>query len=685
MTTSPHETRVTQRSPTLSACPSVRLPVWPAGRTAGRRSWLVAAWFAVSAAGAQVPDERTLLGDVPSVFAASKYDQPLAEAPADVTIVTRAEIQRYGWLTLADVLRGVRGFLVTSDRNYAYAGVRGFARTGDYNGRILLTVDGHRVNDSIYDQALLGNESPVDIDLVERVEIVRGAGSSVYGSNALFGVINLITRRGRDVGGAEMAALLGTQRTLGARLTVGDRLDGSNEYLLSVTAGETDGEASIHFPAFERSYGGTASGNDAERWVKALAKWRTGDFSVAAVYASRTKQLPTAPYNAEFNDRRNETTDARAWIEGRYDGRVLSGDLRARVAWDQYRYEGNLVQSLAPDTINEDRSRGSWWSGELTYSREVSNTLTLLAGAEVQSDLRNVQENGNRTESGGSGIYVPLFYASENSRYWAVFAQAEWQIAPGWDATIGLRHDAYASFGGVTDPRLALIHRPSTDLTLKFIYGQAFRAPNDYELYYNDGGGSQKANPTLEPEHVRSAEALAEWRFAPDWRAVGAFYFNRISGVINTVTDPGDGLLVNVNEERVIGRGVEVEIEGRTPFGLEVFATATTQFGNIPIGSPRTQVKGRLAQGFAGDRVTVALEGIFQTARTTLQDTVVSAQTLTNLVVTAQKYWKGVRVAAVVQNLFDTALADPASSEHRQDRIPSPGRQFFLKLEYAFQ
>jgi len=296
-----------------------------------------------------------------------------------------------------------------------------------------------------------------------------------------------------------------------------------------------------------------------------------------------------------------------------------------------------------------------------------------------------VQENGNRTEGSGGGSYVPSFYASENSRYWALFAQAEWRIAPGWDATIGLRHDAYASFGGVTDPRLALIHTPSPDLTLKLIYGQAFRAPNDYELYYNDGGVSQKANPNLAPERVRSTEALAEWRFAPGWRAVGAFYFNRITDVISTIEDSNDGLLVNVNAETAIGRGVEAEIEGRTAFGLELFATATTQFGAITVSSPRTQVKGRLAQNFAGDRATVALESIFQTARTTLAGTVVPAQALTNLVFTAQKFWKGLRVAAVVQNLFDTTLADPAGSEHRQDRIPSPGRQFFLKLDYAFQ
>ncbi len=674
----PHETPATDLPPVLPTPGAM-----PGSRYA--QLWLFAAWWAWSNAGAQTPDERALLGEVPSVFAASKYDQPLSEAPADVSIVTRAEIQRYGWLTLADVLRGVRGFLVTSDRNYSYAGVRGFARTGDYNGRILLTVDGHRVNDSIYDQALLGNENPIDIDLVERVEIVRGAGSSVYGSNALFGVINLITRRGRDVGGGEAALLAGTQKTLGARITAGDRVGQNSEYLLSLTGGETDGDANLHFPAFNWNNGGMASNADAERWVKALAQWRTGDFSLAAVYASRTKQLPTAPFNAIFNDNRNETTDTRAWVEGRYDAHVMGGDLRARVAYDEYRYEGNLVQSLVPDVVNEDRSKGTWWSGEVTYSRSLQDDLTVLVGAEVQSDLRNVQENGDSAERGGRGIYSPYFYASEKSRYWALFAQAEWRIAPGWDATIGVRHDAYASFGGVTDPRLALIHTPSRDMTLKLIYGQAFRAPNDYELYYNDGGVSQKANPDLSPERVRSAEALAEWRFAPGWRAVGAIYFNRITAVINTVTDSSDGLLVNVNSEQAIARGIEAEVEGRTSFGLELFATVTTQLGTVATNAPRTQVKGRLAQGFAGDRATVALESIYQTARTTLAGTVVPGQALTNLVFTAQKFWQGLRVAAVVQNLFDTTLADPAGPEHRQDRIPSSGRQFLVKLEYAFR
>jgi outer membrane receptor for ferrienterochelin and colicins len=650
-----------------------------------------ACWLATAAlaAGTQAspaaPDERTLLSDVPSVFTASKYDQPTSEAPADVSVVTRAEILRYGWLTIADVLRGVRSFLVTNDRNYSYAGVRGAVRTGDYNGRILLLVDGHRVNDTIYDQALLGTEGPVDLELVERIEIVRGAGSSVYGSNAFFGVINVITRRGREVGGVEAGAFGGSQQTYGGRITIGDRIGASSEYLLSATAGKTNGERTLQFPTFRDINDGMAVDQDADRWVKALAQWRIGDLSLSAVYDQRTRHVPTAPFNSVFNDARNETTDTRAWLEARYDTALAGGNLTARAAVDDYRYEGNLVQSIAPDIVNQDRSQATWWTAEATWSRDLADNLRLLLGAEAQSDIRNRQENGDRTFGGNDDLgYQRYFLATDSTRYWALYGQLEWQIARGLEAALGLRHDQYSSFGGVTDPRLALIYRPVDDLTLKLIYGQAFRAPNDYELYYNDGGVSQKANPGLQPERIRTSEALVEWRFAPQWRAVGAFYYNRITDLVTTVTDASDGLLVNVNSQSQIGRGLEAEIEGRTGFGLEMFGAATTQLGEVAVGAPRTQLKGRLAQSFLGERAIAALEAIYASSRQTLLGTTIPGQTLTNLVFTAQNFWPGLRLTAAVQNVFDATLADPGGPEHRQDRIPQPGREFWLKVDVAF-
>src|SRR4030042_556374 len=87
-----------------------------------------------------------------SVYGASKFEQKLMEAPASVTIINRNEIKKYGYRTLADILRSVRGLFVTNDRKYEYLGVRGFNRPGDYSTRILLLVDAHRLNEGLYDQ-----------------------------------------------------------------------------------------------------------------------------------------------------------------------------------------------------------------------------------------------------------------------------------------------------------------------------------------------------------------------------------------------------------------------------------------------------------------------------------------------------------------------------------------------------
>jgi outer membrane receptor for ferrienterochelin and colicins len=107
------------------------------------------------------------LSEIQIIYSASRYEQTAADAPADVTIISHSEIERHGWQTLAEVLSVVRGYFVTYDRAYRYAGIRGFGRLGDYNSRILLLVDGHRLNDNIYDQAFLGEDLPIDLSLVE--------------------------------------------------------------------------------------------------------------------------------------------------------------------------------------------------------------------------------------------------------------------------------------------------------------------------------------------------------------------------------------------------------------------------------------------------------------------------------------------------------------------------------------
>ena len=138
------------------------------------------------------------------------YMQKVTEAPSSVTIITADEIRGFGHRTLADVLRTVRGFYVTYDRNYSYLGVRGFSRPGDYNARVLLQVDGHRLNDNVFGSALIGTEFPLDVDLIERIEIIRGPSSALYGTSAFFAVINVITQTRQPENGLEASATLGS-------------------------------------------------------------------------------------------------------------------------------------------------------------------------------------------------------------------------------------------------------------------------------------------------------------------------------------------------------------------------------------------------------------------------------------------------------------------------------------------
>src|SRR3984957_3665237 len=128
------------------------------------------------------------------VFSASKHLEDSRQAPSSVSTITAEDIRRYGWRKLGAALSSLRGFHTSYDRNYTYLGVRGILRPGDYNSRVLLLVNGHRMNDNVFDNAFIGTEFQLDLDLIDHIEVVRGPSSSLFGTNAVFGVINVITR-----------------------------------------------------------------------------------------------------------------------------------------------------------------------------------------------------------------------------------------------------------------------------------------------------------------------------------------------------------------------------------------------------------------------------------------------------------------------------------------------------------
>src|SRR5690242_17273869 len=130
-----------------------------------------------------MPLESLMQIEVPQVYGASKLDQKVTQAPASVTIITSDEIKKYGYQTLGDLLESAQGFYVSNDRNYQYLGTRGVS-LGDFNSRVLIMVDGHRVNNNLTDGAFIGNAFILDLALADRVEIIRGPNAVLYGNNA---------------------------------------------------------------------------------------------------------------------------------------------------------------------------------------------------------------------------------------------------------------------------------------------------------------------------------------------------------------------------------------------------------------------------------------------------------------------------------------------------------------------
>src|SRR5688572_14503557 len=178
-------------------------------RAAGVLSALLGA-----AAGAQLPtatSEGLLLDSLLNtrISTVSKYAQTTTEAPASVTIVSSDEIRDHGYRNLTEVLENVRGVYFSDDRNYLHVGTRGFGRPSDYNNRILVLVDGHTLNEHVWGSAPVGSDLTVNLSAVERIEVVRGPGSVLYGTNAMFGVINIVTKTGTQLNGAVVGGRVG--------------------------------------------------------------------------------------------------------------------------------------------------------------------------------------------------------------------------------------------------------------------------------------------------------------------------------------------------------------------------------------------------------------------------------------------------------------------------------------------
>ncbi|MBI5639657.1 MAG: TonB-dependent receptor [Nitrospirae bacterium] len=632
------------------------------------------------------------LMDLP-VYGASRFEQKASEAPSSVSIVTSDEIKKYGYRTIADILRSIRGFYVTYDRNYNYIGVRGFNRPGDYNTRILLLVDGHRMNDNLFNQASVGTDFPLDVDLIGRIEIIRGPGSSLYGDNAFFAIINIVTRGGSDLKGLEISGSLASHDTHSGGLNWGKRFSDDLNLILSSSVMDSKGRKRLFFqefkdPAFNN---GVAEDSDYDRSYSFFAKLSFNEITIEGAYASRKKGIPTAPFGTVFNEPGNQTTDIRGFMDLKFrhtfENRL---EAAARVYYDYYNYHGDYVYDFADPLnplqrlINKDIGEGRWWGGEVLLTRNLSERHRISAGIELRNNEKQLQHTYYESP------YLNIFEDNRHSTIWSLYLQDEFHVSDKLILNGGVRYDHYKTFGGTTNPRLAMIYNPHANMTFKLLYGEAFRAPNAYELYYDAVEIGQKSNPGLKPEKIRTYELVYEQYHGKQFRSSVTGFIYKIDNLISQTIDSSDGLLFFENKEDVKARGVEFELEGQWTSGLRgkisyaFVKTEDLQTGEEMSNSPRHLAKLNILLPLLGDKIFLGLEEQYGSRRKTLSGDDAKAIYVTNVTLFAKNIIKSLEVSGSIYNLFDYTYGDPGAEEHLQDIIEQDGRSFRLKLAYAF-
>ena len=644
--------------------------------------------------------------EIPVVTGASKLEQKTTQAPASVTIVTADEIKKYGHRTLADVLQSVQGFNVSYDRNSAFLGTRGVS-LGDFNSRVLLLVDGHRVNNNLTDGAAIGTDFILDIDLVDRVEVIRGPSAVLYGDNAFFGVINVITRSGAQINGLETSFDYGAFDTYKGRATFGKQFTNGLNLVLSGTIYDSQGAQRLFYKEFNNPNlnNGVADGLDGDSYRSFFGSLGYTDFTLEGAFNHRTKLNPTGQFSqageivppptipptppipfivTTFNDPRLRTVDDRGYVALKYAHSFQEVvDVTARVYYDSYTHEIGFPQTsilgstITSSSFSTENDVGEWWGTEVELTKQWER-LVLTLGAEYRDDFHQEEQNSSSSQP-------PVMLDRES---YGIYVQSDLTILTNLHLNAGLRYDQYGHFAPAFDPRLALIYNPIKTATLKAIYGTAFRTPNFYEL----------SNPSLglQPENITAYELVYEQEIGSHLRSSVSGFYNQMNNLIVQ----NSGSITNLNADT---KGVELALEGFWASGVRGRASYSFQETrdkslawsmpdspnhlvklNLSVPVWREKVFADVEFQYTSDRNSLHNAPVFGSAPITVQGETATGFGIVNFTLFSRELVKNLEFSVSVYNILDVRYSDPASLNHVQDLIPQDGRSFRIKATYRF-
>jgi iron complex outermembrane receptor protein len=611
------------------------------------------------------------------VVGASKYEQKQSEVGAAVSVITRSEIRAFGWRTLDQALASLPGVYTTYDHQYVYLGVRGLGLPGDYNSRILVLVDGNRVNDPTFDTGPFGRMFPVDMDMIERIEFIPGPGGAVYGQNAMFAVVNVVTRGAGSLSGAELAVGVAAPQGLHeGRASWGREFDNGVDLVLSASASSARG-ANLFYDYNYTPYSGYVPGFDKDQSQQFQARAARGPWSFEFVHSAEHKGDPTADFFSDPLVAGQYTDFGYTLTQLRYDEAPST---------DSWRLAARLFTGSSPMDSHFHYgswfgypAQSDWWGGELRAVSTAIASHTLMLGLEAQDNYHVDQAIVDFTDASQD------YYLRQSGYRAGVYGQDEWRLSDSLNATLGLRVDRNTVTGNGTtfSPRLALVWQADAATVTKALYGIAHRAPNAFEDipgYYVGAtsiGLQDETIDTLEFDVDRRLDLRTTVRASVyEWRLHDLLKENTYTGEYQN-TQPAQALGLELSGDRTWDSGARLR-------GSVSLQDAGYRNGTDFSNSPRLLAKLNESTPlpFAGLHLGVELR--YDGPRLVLNGSWVGGGTLANLYLGTEELAPHLEVALAVTNLLDHRFYEPASPSNWQWVLPQDGRSTGLQLRYAF-
>jgi outer membrane receptor for ferrienterochelin and colicins len=542
------------------------------------------------------------------VTSASLVPQGILDAPSNIVVISGETVRQRGYLTLTELAQDLPGFdfLVYEDGGGEYPTFNRNRGLGDIgNDKLLVLVDGITQNFVSYNWSTQWTFEALLQDL-DRVEIIQGPGSSLYGAQAFSGVIHFITNRSRE--GAEIRTLVGPDNTRGLEAAWGRSLAARGHVTVAVRSWESDGDGGARYDP-----GGYWHDNiEPDRLLADYARDGTRVQDAPNPRAGEPLQegfethASTQAVRANLRWGRTEVGGYHwrtergmgSYITGfeyqardpSYEGGHAGGHLYLsdrRSIGEPMELESSAVyrttQTLPstgfryvyqyPDLTKSYRSKDHQVYVEERLTLRPSSRQDVVLGARVmwsEKTDRIVALDDQRADyegttsswdiaGAGLGLYIPERVTMESVREQALYGLWSTRWGQRWSTSIGLRFDHSAEFGSVLNPRLGVIYKPYQErLTLKMLFGTAFRQPSIFELRSEFRG-----NENLTPEEISTYELEARSLVTQAVHLKANLFYSVVTDFVGRVEDlskPALERFENLDGETLV-RGASLEAD----------------------------------------------------------------------------------------------------------------------------